>query len=78
MSCAWNIGYWKKERQYIILVKLHELGFELLSHPPYSPDLAPSDYLLFADLTTMLQCKRFTSIAEITAERNDDFESKYK
>ncbi|EFN85370.1 hypothetical protein EAI_14585, partial [Harpegnathos saltator] len=26
------------------------LNFELLPHPPYSPDLAPSDYWLFADL----------------------------
>jgi hypothetical protein len=25
-------------------------GWELLSHPPYSPDLAPSDYLLFGPL----------------------------
>ena len=24
--------------------KLHKLHFELLPHPPYSPDLAPSDY----------------------------------
>ncbi|QQP37467.1 Histone-lysine N-methyltransferase SETMAR, partial [Caligus rogercresseyi] len=34
--------------------KLLELKFELLSHPPYSPDLAPSDYWLFADLKKML------------------------
>ena len=27
--------------------KLHELHFELLPHPPYSPDLAPSNYWLF-------------------------------
>ncbi|GJQ76651.1 hypothetical protein Trydic_g15510 [Trypoxylus dichotomus] len=32
------------------MAKLHELNFELLPHPPYSPDLAPSDYWLFADL----------------------------
>ena len=25
-------------------VKLNELSFELLPHPPYSSDLAPSDY----------------------------------
>ena len=36
--------------------KLHELHFELLPHPPYSPDLAP---WLFADLKRMLQGKRF-------------------
>jgi [histone H3]-lysine36 N-dimethyltransferase SETMAR len=29
--------------------KFHELGNELLSHPPFSPDLAPSDLFLFAD-----------------------------
>ena len=36
------------------MVKLNELRFELLPHPPYSPDLAPSDYWLFADLKKML------------------------
>ena len=30
--------------------KKHELGFESLPHPPYSPDLPPSDYYLFQDL----------------------------
>jgi [histone H3]-lysine36 N-dimethyltransferase SETMAR len=34
--------------------KLHELGYELLLHPTYSPDLAPSDYFLFAGLKRML------------------------
>ena len=37
------------------MAKLYELLFELLSHPPYSPDLASSDYWLFADLKRMLQ-----------------------
>ena len=32
------------------MVKLNELSFELLPHPPYSPYLAPSDYWLFANL----------------------------
>ena len=27
--------------------KLLELGWEVILHPPYSPDLAPSDYYLF-------------------------------
>jgi histone-lysine N-methyltransferase SETMAR len=27
--------------------KLAYLGFQVLDHPPYSPDLAPSDYHLF-------------------------------
>ncbi|KAM8710012.1 hypothetical protein ACLKA7_016761 [Drosophila subpalustris] len=37
------------------MAKLNELGFELLPHPPDSPDLAPSDYWLFADLKKMLR-----------------------
>jgi [histone H3]-lysine36 N-dimethyltransferase SETMAR len=35
-------------------VKMHELGYELRSHPPYSSDLAPSDFVLLADLKKML------------------------
>jgi len=30
--------------------KLAYLGFQVLDHPPYSPDLAPSDYHLFPGL----------------------------
>ena len=30
--------------------KLDYLGFQCLDHPPYSPDLAPSDYHLFPGL----------------------------
>ena len=30
----------------VVKEKLAELGWELLSHPPYSPDLALSDYHL--------------------------------
>ena len=40
-----------------MMAKLHELHFKLLSHPPYSPDLAPTDYWLFADRKRMLQGK---------------------
>ena len=30
--------------------KLAYLGFQCVDHPPYSPDLAPSDYHLFTGL----------------------------
>ena len=30
--------------------KLLELGWDVLPHPPYSPDLAPSNYFLFRSL----------------------------
>ena len=51
-----------------MMTKLHELHFELVPHPSYSPDLAPSDYCLFADLKRMLQGKRFGSGEEVIWE----------
>ena len=60
------------------MVTLSELGDELLPHPPYSPDLAPSDYWLFADLKKMLQRKRFGSNEEVIAETEAYFEAKDK
>lgn len=59
------------------MAKLHELGFELLPHPPYSPDLAPSDYL-FADLKKMLAGKKFGSNEEVIAETEAYFKAKDK
>lgn len=32
------------------MAKLHEMKFQLLPYPPYTQDLVPSDYYLFADL----------------------------
>ena len=58
------------------MVKLNEFSFELLRNPPYSPDLAPSDYWLFLDLEKMLQGKRFGSNEEVIAETEAYFESK--
>jgi len=48
--------------------KLAYLGFQCLDHPPYSPDLAPSDYHLFSGLKKQLKGSHFLSEAEaITA-----------
>jgi hypothetical protein len=43
------LGYRKIYSLWIprLLTEEHKTGWELLSHPPHSPDLAPSDYHLF-------------------------------
>ena len=61
-----------------MMAKLHELHFELLPHPSYSPDLAPSDYWLFADLKGMLQGKSFSTNEEEILETEVYFEAKDK
>jgi len=39
--------------------KLAYLGFHCLDHPPYSPDLAPSDYHLFPGLKKKIEWSPF-------------------
>ena len=47
--------------------KLVFLGFLCLDHPPYSPDLAPSDYRMFPVLKKQLKDRHFSSDAEVIA-----------
>ena len=42
--------------------KLLVLGWEVMPHPPYSPDLAPSDYNLFRSLQYHLNGKNSIQI----------------
>lgn len=49
-------------------------------HPPYSPDLAPSDYYLFRNLKRHLRGRRFEDDKELTQaagaswnQRSEDF-----
>jgi [histone H3]-lysine36 N-dimethyltransferase SETMAR len=60
------------------MAKLNELGYELLPHPPYSPDLAPSDYFLFADLKRALAGKKFKDNDGVIAETEAYFADKTK
>ena len=60
------------------MVKSNDLRFELLPHPPYSRDLAPSDFYPSADLKYMLQGKRFSSDDEVIAATEAYFEAKDK
>ena len=57
----------------IAQAKKHELGFESLPHPPYSPNLAPSDYYLFPNLKRWLCGRRLESDEEVEWETGGYF-----
>jgi hypothetical protein len=44
---------------------LAKRSIPVVSHPPYSPDLAPCDFFLFPRLKNTLKGKRFQDVAEI-------------
>ena len=47
--------------------KLRDLHYELLEHPPYSPDLAPSDFCLFPKLKLFPAGQSFSLNQEVIA-----------
>ena len=64
---------------------LTDNNMTVVSHPPYSPDLAPSDFFLFPKLKMKLKGRRFQT-EEIQAEsqavlntlRENDFQESFK
>jgi histone-lysine N-methyltransferase SETMAR len=50
---------------HVATVTIDQCIFELLPHPPYSPDLAPSDYSLFPLLKEHLRGKHYGSDNEV-------------
>ena len=58
--------------------KIHDLGWEILPHPPYSPDLASSDYYLFLTLNNAIGGQQFdgalkTSLTNFFASKHKVF-----
>ena len=53
-----------------------DCGYEILSHPPYSPDLAPSDFFLFPQLKSTLRGRRFNTDNDVITVTEDYFSSK--
>jgi histone-lysine N-methyltransferase SETMAR len=56
--------------------KIKELNWEISDYPPYSLDLAPSDYHLFRSLQNHLNNKKFESFEEVNFAILAYFESK--
>jgi histone-lysine N-methyltransferase SETMAR len=51
----------------LAIEKLRDLHYELLKHPPYCPDLAPSNFYLFSKLKLFLAGQRFSLNQEAIA-----------
>jgi len=56
--------------------KLSYLGFHCLDHPPYSPDLVPSDYLHFSELKKKKDLY-FSSDVEVIAAAENWLDGQY-
>jgi len=70
-NCKKKIIFYKDNasahNSVLAMGKLRDLHDELLEHPPYSPDLAPSDFYLFPKLKLFLAGQRFSSNQEASA-----------
>ena len=56
--------------------KIRSLGWDLLPHPPYSPDCAPSDFHLFRSMQHWFSGKTFETRDEIEGSLSQYFASK--
>ena len=51
--------------QHTVVETVDSLGLEVLPHPPYSSDLAPSDYHLSGPMKKMLSGQKFASDMQV-------------
>jgi histone-lysine N-methyltransferase SETMAR len=56
--------------------KIRQLNWEVLPHPPYSPDIAPSDFHLFRSMEHSLKNKNFKNIDQVRNHLEEYFSSK--
>ncbi|UYV62456.1 hypothetical protein LAZ67_2000677 [Cordylochernes scorpioides] len=80
-NCVPNTQNWLGKRYFfhdntkpITVTKYSKLGFQLLPHPSYSPDLVPCDFFLFSNLKKWLGGRKFSSKEEVFNNVNGYFE----
>ena len=52
-------------KAHVTMDLLAKLGYPLLEHPPYSPDLAPCDFAIFPTLKKFMRGTHYEDILEI-------------
>ena len=60
----------------VVKAAIQELEWEVLQHPPYSPDLAPTDYHLFRSLSNQMSGITFTNDEDLKNWLTNYFESR--
>ena len=55
----------------LTITTILQLNWEVLEHPAYSPDLAPSDFHLFGPLKNALRGRRFAADDEVKEAVHD-------
>lgn len=58
--------------------KIEEIGLQTITHPPYSPDLSPSDYYLFSPMKNAIRTIVYDDVDAIQQDLQNWFESKDK
>ena len=58
-------------KSMVAMAAMRDCGFELIDHPPYSPDLAPSDFHLFPNMKKHLARKQYRSNDEVISAIED-------
>lgn len=61
LKCDTAAGQCQTASAWLTMETLHELDWETLKHPAYSPDLSPYDYYSFGLLKDALGRQRFAS-----------------
>ena len=66
-SNEWSLLHDNAPTHNAVIMKkfLANRNVAVLHHPPYSPDLAPTDYFLFAKLKFSLKGRHFQTVEEI-------------
>lgn len=60
----------------VVKAAIGELDWEVLQHPPYSPDLAPTDYHLFRSMSNQMRGITFANDEDLRKWLNNFFESR--
>lgn len=65
-------------RSQMALTAVRQAGFEIFDHPPYSPDLAPSDFHLFPKLKEHIRGTKFDDNNAVMGAVEEFFEAQEK